>query len=99
MYNSRLIRPQSSRTAFLLRLPLIYAFQFISDPSIVLSHQCGHLFYIHRSLSDSMRVRLSKSFDRDSGLILLINSKNSGTNTLVSAELASWKLGHELPMN
>jgi hypothetical protein len=56
----------------------------------------GHSVHIHHSLSNSVRACPHNLLNGNSCLVLLVNSKDSRTNTLVAAEFASWKFGHEL---
>ena len=76
--------------------PLNDTFQLLIITLITLPEQSAHLFHMHHSLSNNVRVRPNDLLNADSCLIFLINRKDGWTNALVTAELASWKLGHKL---
>lgn len=73
------------------------ASKYTPDSSIsVQSLQTGFSIHVHHSLSNSMRIRPHNFLDGDSGPFLLINSKDSRANTLITTELPRWQLSHEL---
>jgi len=71
-------------------------FEFIHIAQVDFSSWIRHLVHIHHCLSNNMGVSPNDLLNADSRLVLFINRKDSGTNTLVATELACRKLGQEL---